>query len=246
MTRPELLAVFEADDKPQVLARQSFYVPAPTRGPDGAQSGARSQAGCVFLHQPTVALLLPSDLPPLSQRRPDFGSLRHVLARFSFMLGQLPPKHTYASVTFTVTLAHPAAVVRLQRPAWELQEGAESTETVTTHLSAAVDSLAKLGAQRTKVHGATRRESQLPVVTAEKRSGRDFGWRYEARDGSPLHPRIEYTLASIELPRDATELSGQLTATAIIEVPRWGKMRALQATPGAPPMPFQISLGGPG
>ena len=61
-----------------------------------------------------------------------------------FMLGQLPPKHAYVSATFTVTLAHPGAVVRLQRPAWEVQEGAESTDTVTTQLSAAVDSLAKL------------------------------------------------------------------------------------------------------
>lgn len=243
MTRPELLAVIEEDDEPRVLARQYFYVPAPSR--DGTSS-ARAQAGCVFLHEPTVAVLLPSDLPPLSQRRPDFAGLRHVLARFSFMLGQLPPKHAYVSATFTVTLAHPGAVVRLQRPNWEVQEGAESTDTVTTQLSAAVDSLAKLGAQRTRVHGSTRRESQLPVVTAEKRSRGDFGWRYEAREGSPLLPRIEYTLASIELPREVTELSGQLSAAAMIEVPRWGALRALRATPGAPPTPFRISLGDPG
>lgn len=243
MTRPELLAVFNEDDEPHVLARQYFYVPAPTRGVEGI---ARAQAGCVYLHEPTVAVLLPSDLPPLSRRRPDFARLRHVLARFSFMLGQLPPKHAYVSATFTVTLAHPGAVVRLQRPVWEVQEGAESTDTVTTQLSAAVDSLAKLGAQRTRVHGATRRMSQLPVITAEKRSGGDFGWRYEARAGSPLFPRIEYTLGLIELPREVTELGGQLSAAAIIEVPRWGALRALRAMPDAPPVPFRIPLGDPG
>ena len=199
----------------------------------------------MFLHEPTAAVLLPSDLPLLSQRRPEFANLRHVLARFSFMLGRLPLKNAYASATFTVTLDHPDAVVRLQRPAWGVQEDSESTDTVTTQLSAAVDSLAKLGAQRTRVKGTTRHGDQLPVVTAEKRSRGDFGWRYEARDGTPLVPRIEYALAWIELPRGVTELGGHLSGEAVIEVPRFGVLRTLQAIPGAPAMPFRIPLGGP-
>jgi hypothetical protein len=108
-----------------------------------------------------------------------------------------------------------------------------------------VDSLAKLGAQRTRVKGTTRHGGQLPVVTAEKRSRGDFGWRYEARDGTPLVPRIEYALAWIELPRDATELSGHLSAEAVIEVPRFGVLRALHAVPAAPPVPFCLPLGAP-
>jgi hypothetical protein len=240
--RPELLAVFDEDDQPHVPTRRYFYSPAPSR--DGTSS-ARTQAGGVFLHEPTVAVLLPSDLPLLSQRRPDFASLRHVLARFSFMLGRLPLKHAYASATFTVTLDHPDAVVRLQRPAWGVPEDSDSTDTVTTQFSAAVDSLAKLGAQRTRVKGTTRHGGQLPVVTAEKRGRGDFGWRYEARDGTPLIPRIEYALAWIELPRGATELSGHLSAEAVIEVPRFGVLRALHAVPGAPPVPFRLPLGPP-
>jgi hypothetical protein len=240
--RPELLAVFDEDDQPHVATRRYFYIPAPSR--DGTSS-ARTQAGGVFLHEPTVAVLLPSDLPLLSQRRPDFASLRHVLARFSFMLGRLPLKHAYASATFTVTLDHPDAVVRLQRPAWGVPEDSDSTDTVTTQFSAAVDSLAKLGAQRTRVKGTTRHGGQLPVVTAEKRGRGDFGWRYEARDGTPLIPRIEYALAWIELPRGATELSGHLSAEAVIEVPRFGVLRALHAVPGAPPVPFRLPLGPP-
>jgi hypothetical protein len=238
--RPELLAVFGEDDQPHVLAGRYLYVPAPSR--DGTSS-ARTQAGRVFLHEPTVAILLPSDLPPLSQRRPDFASLRHVLARFSFMLGRLPLKHAYASATFTVTLDHPGAVVRLQRPAWGVPQDSESTDTVTTQFSAAVDSLAKLGAQRTRVKGTTRHGDQLPVVTAEKRDRGDFGWHYEARDGAPLVPRIEYALAWIELPRDVMELSGHLSAEAVIEVPRLGVLRGLHAVPAAPPVPFRIPLG---
>jgi hypothetical protein len=243
VTRPELLAVFDEDDQSPVLARQYFYVPAPSR--DGTSS-ARTQVGGVFLHEPTVAVLLASDLPLLSHRRPDFRNLRHVLARFSFMLARLPLKHTYASATFTVILDHPDAVVRLQRPAWEIAEDSKSTDTVTTRLSAAVDSLAKLGAQRTKVTGTTRHGDQRPVVTAEKRGRGDFGWRYEARDGKPLIPRIEYGLAWIELPKEVTELSGYLSAEAVIEVPRFGVLRALRAVPGAPAMPFRLPLGASG
>jgi hypothetical protein len=100
-----------------------------------------------------------------------------------------------------------------------------------------VDSLAKLGAQRTRVKGTTRHGGQLPVVTAEKRARGDFGWHYEARDGAPLVPRIEYALAWIELPRGVTELSGRLSAEAVIEVPRLGVLRGLHAMPGLRPCP---------
>lgn len=239
MTRPDLLAVFDEDERPRVLAQRFLYVPGPSR--DGTSS-ARIQAACVYLHEPTAAVLLPSELPLLSQRRPDFPDLRHVLARFSFMPSRLPPRQSYTSITFSVTCASPDAVVRLQRPAWESTDDSATTDTVTTQFSAAVDSLARLGAQRTRVRGTTRHSGQLPVITAEKRDRGDFGWRYEAREGAPLAPRIEYALALIELPRDSTELSGQLSAEATIEVPRLGVLRALRALPAAPPVPFRIPL----
>ena len=242
MIRPELLAVFDEDDQPRVLSRRFLYIPAPSR--DGTSS-ARTQTGGVFLHEPTVAVLLPSELPLLSQRRLGFASLRHVLARFSFMLGRLPLKHAYTSATFTVTLDHPGAEVRLQRPDWAVPADSEATDTVTTQFSAAVDSLAKLGAQRTRVRGTTRHGGQLPVITAEKRGRGDFGWHYEARAGAPLVPRIEYALAWIELPGSVTELSGHLSAEAVIEVPRFGVLRALRAVPGAPPVPFRLPLAAP-
>ena len=240
MTRPELLAVFDQDDRPPILARRYLYIPGPSR--DGT-NGARDQAACVYLHEPTAAVLLPSELPLLSQRRPEFASLRHVLARFSFMPSRLPPRQSYTSITFSVTCTSPGAVVRLQRPAWEATKDFQTSDTVTTQLSAAVDSLAQLGAQRTRVRDTTGHTGQLPVITAEKRDRGDFGWRYEAREGVPLVPKIEYTLAWIELPRDATELSGYLSAEAEIEVPRLGVLRALRAVPTAAPVAFGISLG---
>lgn len=242
MTRPELLAVFDETGQPQVLARRNLYIPAPSR--DGSTS-ARTHAGTVFLHEPTIAVLLPSELPLLTQRRPEFDSLRHVLARFSFMLGHLPPRHSYTAATLSIRLDHPDAAVRLQRPTWEASTGAETTDTVTTQYSAAVDAIAKLGAQRTRVVGTTRHSAQLPVVTAEKRSGRDFGWRYEAREGSPLAPRIEYAVAWIELPRGVTEISGELSVEATVEALRFGFLRKLRAVPGVLPLPFRCPLGTP-
>lgn len=242
MTRPELLAVFDEDERPRVLAQRYLYVLAPSR--DGTSS-ARVQAACIYMHEPTAAVLLPSELPLLSQRRPDFPGLRHVLARFSFMPSRLPPRHSYTSITFSVTFVNPDAVVRLQRPALEAVEDSETTDTVTTQLSAAVDSLAQLGARRTRVRGTTRHSGLLPVVTAEKRDRGDFGWRYEAREGVPLVPKIEYALAWVELARDSTELSGHLSAEAVIEVPKLGVLRALRAAPAAPPVAFRIPLNPP-
>jgi hypothetical protein len=242
VTRAEVLALFDDFDdevRPGVITRGYFYIQAPSR--DGTPS-ARERIGGVFMHVPTAAILLPSDLPLLSQRRPDLASIRHVLVRFSFMLDRLPARHAYKSATLGVTLDHPGAVVRLLRPAWVTADS-ESTSTVTTELSAAVDILAKLGAHRTTVKGVTRHGGQPPMISAEKRTERDFGWRYEAQEGAPLLPRIEYGRAVIELPRDVTELAGRLSAEAVIEVPRWGVFTASQTLPVDSPVPFRLPLG---
>src|SRR5215471_7644725 len=61
----DVLALFDEEAEPAVLARCSFYVPAPSR--DGTSAG-REQAGGVILHKPVAAVLLPSDLLPLSRR----------------------------------------------------------------------------------------------------------------------------------------------------------------------------------
>jgi hypothetical protein len=242
VTSDEVLALFGGDNQPTVLAHDLFYIPAPSRDGD---DGARARLGGVFLHEPTAAALLPSDLPELSRRRPEMAGLRYVLVRFSFMLDRLPTRHAYQSATLTVTLDDPRAVVRLQRPAWVTPD-TESTDTVTTAFSAAVDSLAKVGAQRTRVKGTTQRGSQLPVVTAEKRDRGNFGWRYEARDAVPLLPRVEYAVAGIELPRDVTQLTGQIIAHAEIEVPRWGVLTTLRAMPRQEPATFRLWLGDAG
>lgn len=239
MATADVLALFDEQAPSAVLARTHFYVPAPSRG---GTSGARAQVGGVFLHEPTAAVLQPSDLPLLSRRRPDIARLRHVLVRFSFMLDRLPPKHAYKSATLAITLEHPDAVVRLQRPAWVTQDS-ESTDTITTELSAAVEGLARLGAQRTRVKGITRHDRHLPVVTAEKRDRGNFGWRYEAQESAPLLPRVEFAMAGIELPFDVTELSGHLGAHAVVEVPRFGVLSALHAVPAKPTVAFRLSLG---
>lgn len=239
MTRLEVLALFGEDTEPSVLARCSLYISVPAR--DGA-SFSRAQTGAVFLHDPTAAVLLPSDLHEISRRRPGIGNLRHVLVKFSFMLDRLPPRHAYRSAVLTVRLDHPDAVVRTQVPALVTPDG-ESTDTLTTELSAAVNGLAHLAAQRTRVKGTVYHKGQLPVITAEKRGRGDFGWRYEARENAPLLSRIQYTTAVIELPRDVTEISGRLGAEAVIEVPRWGVLTADRAVPADPLVPFRLALG---
>jgi hypothetical protein len=228
----------QARDLSGILARRHFYVAAPDRG--GTSSFVRK--GGVILHEPTVALLLPSDFPPLARRRPDFAGLRHVLVRFSFMLDHLPPRHAYESATLVVTLEAPSAVVRAQRPAWVTAD-VESVDSVTTEFSAALDGLVRLGGNRTQVTGTKYRAGRLPVVTAENRGRAGFGWKYQAQEGAPLLPRVEFTLAVVEMPRAVRELSGHLSAEAVIAAPRFGVLTSTRAAPAEPPVPFSLQLG---
>jgi hypothetical protein len=231
----DLLAEPTSED---VLVRQEFYIEAPAR--DGGT--VRTRAGGVFLHEPTAAILFPSDFPPLSHRRPEFTGLRHVLVRFSFMLDRLPPRHAYESATLAIALDNPDAVVRVQRPAW-VATGMELSDTVTTEFSAALEGLARLGAQRTRTKGATYHSGESPVVTAEKRGRGDFGWRYQAQEGSPLVSRVEFAVAVIELPRDISELSGRMSCEAVVGAPRYGIFKTSRALPGDPPSSFRLWLG---
>lgn len=239
MTSAEVLALFEEEAQPTVLARSSLYIPAPSRG--GATTG-REQVGRVILHKPRVAVLLPSDFPPLSRRRPDFSGLRHVLVGFSFMLDRLPPRHSYESATVTVILDHPDAVVLAQRPSWVTAD-TQSSDSTTTEFSAALNGLARLGAQRTSVRETTHPASQLPVITAENRGPAGFGWHYQAQNGVPLFARVESTKAVIELPRAVGELTGSLSAEAVIAAPRYGVLMKSTAVPAAPPVQFRLPLG---
>jgi hypothetical protein len=242
VTSTEVLALFDAEVQPTVLARCYLYVPGASRD-GGAES--REQIGGVILHKPVAAVLLPSDFPPLSRRRPDFSGLRHVLVRFSFMLNRLPPRHIYESATLTVTLDHPDAIVMAQRPSWVTTD-TESSDSTTTQFSVALDGLARLGAQRTAVSETALRVSQLPVITAENRGQDGFGWHYQVQEGVPLLPRLEYATAVIELPREVRELTGALSSEAVISVPRYGVFTTSRATPAKPPVPFRLSLGAAG
>lgn len=238
MVTSAVVALLAEPTEQHVLVRQYFYIDAPAR--DGG--AVRTQAGGAFLHEPTAAILLPSDFPPLSRRRPEFAGLRHVLVRFSFMLDRLPPRHRYESATLAITLDSPDAVVRVQRPAWTAVE-TELTDTVSTEFSAALDGLARLGAQRTRIKGTSYHASELPVVTAEKRDRGSFGWRYQAQEGAPLISRVEFAVAVIELPREVTELSGRISCEAVIVTPRYGVFKTSRALPAEPAAPFRLWLG---
>jgi hypothetical protein len=241
VTSTEVLALFDEDAEPVVLARHFLYVPGESRGSAGA---GREQVGGVILHKPVAAVLLPSDFPPLSRRRPDFPRLRHILVRFGFMLDRLPPRHTYESATVTITLDDRDATVLAQRPSLVTAEP-ESSDSITTELSAALDGVAQLGARRTKAT-ATRRTTRLPLITAENRGQAGFGWHYEAQEDAPLLPQVKSARAVIELPKDATEMRGRISAEAMISCTRYGVFTKSKAAPDASPVPFLLPLGDAG
>lgn len=238
MTSAEVLLVLDEDEVPAILTRREFFVPAPDRA--GSLTG-RELAGGIILHKPVAAVLLPSDFPPLSRRRPDFHGLRHVLVRFSFMLDRLPPRHAYESATLMVALDHPRALVLAQRPALVTTESTAS-DSSTTEMSAALDGLATFGTHRTKT---TQRTHTIirPVITAENRGPDDFGWHYQAQDDAPLLPQLESARAVIELPREAVELAGTLSATAVISLHRYGVFTKSRTIPMTPAVPFRLPLG---
>jgi hypothetical protein len=238
VTGADVLLLLDEDATPAVLARREFFVPAPSRS--SALTG-RERAGGVILHKPVAAVLFPTDFPPLSRRRPDFGGLRHLLVRFGFMLDRLPPQHAYDSATLAVTLDHSQATVLAQRPSLVTTQAAES-DSSTVAMSAALDGLAKIGAQRTKTTQRTHTAVQ-PVITAENRGPAGFGWHYQAQGDVPLFPQIESALAVIELPRDVTELAGALSAEAVVSFHRFGVLTRSRTIPLAPAVPFRLALG---
>lgn len=245
MTSAEALALFD-DAATPVLGRQQFYIAGARRDGGGAAgaggAAAREQAGGIIVHKPTVAVLLPSDMSPLARRRPDFAGLRHVLVRFGFMLDRLPPRHAYVWATLTITLDHPDAAVIAQRPSL-LTTDSESADSTTTDLSASLDGLARLSAQRTKVTQVTR-STRLPLITAENRGSAGFGWHFQAQEGVPLLPQeVQFTRSVIELPREVNVLAGAISSKALISAPRYGVFTKSEATPLTPAVPFTVPLG---
>jgi hypothetical protein len=231
---PAVQALINGQARADALARVPFYLPAADR--DGGIGLAR--AGGVFLHQPTAAILFPSDFPPLSRRRPGFAGLRHALVRFSFMLDRLPPRHAYQSATLLITLDHPDAVVRTQRPDWVTARSAPA-DSIASEFADALDALVRRGTREMSQAD----QEQLPVITAENRGQGGFGWHYQAREGMPLLPRVEFALAVIELPREVPELVGQLSGEAVVAAPRLGVITVARAAPAQPTVPFRLALG---
>ena len=238
MTSAAVLALFDDDATPEVLARRELYIEDTARG---SGISGRERSGGIIVHKPAAAVLLPSDLPALSWRRPDFATLRHVLVRFGFMLDRLPTGHSYESSTLSIRLDQEEAVVLAQHPSLVTTESA-TVDTTTTEMSAALERFAKLGAQRTRVVQTTRR-TILPLITPENRGADGFGWHYQAQDGTPLLPQPETVQALIELPREVTELSGAISGETLVSFHRYGVLTKSRAIPLAPTVRFQLPLG---
>jgi hypothetical protein len=238
VTRAEVFALFDDGAPLEVLAHRGLYIEGTVRG--GGTSG-RERSGGIIVHKPAAAVLLPSDLPPLSWREPDFPSLRHVLVRFGFMLDRLPAGHGYESATLSISLDQPDAVVLAQHPSLVTTES-ETSGTRTTELSAMLNRFAKLGVQQTRVVQTTRRTT-LPLITPENRGADGFGWHYQAQDGAPLLPHPETVRALIELPREVSELTGAISGEALVTFHRYGVFTRSLAAPLAPAVRFRLPLG---
>jgi hypothetical protein len=153
------------------------------------------------------------DLEPLAGRRVGIDDVRLVLLKFAFMIHRLPTSRMYSSVSVQITL-RPAAPALMLRPRLETTD-VDTEHTFTSQFAPSVARLLQLHIAQTRARTVHRRES-LPVATAVNDGLEGFGWTFEAHDGAPLHPHLEFTVAMLELPLAATSLDGLFDAEAMI------------------------------
>ena len=70
-----------------------------------------------------------------------------------------------------------------------------------------------------------------------------IGGLYYANEPYVLRSNVKTRQFWIELPREATELSGRLVCEAVVDAPRLGILTTARAAPAEPPVPFRLPLG---
>jgi hypothetical protein len=99
---------------------------------------------------------------------------------------------------------------------------------------------------RRSVSDSISRTEQRPIVTAFDQGPSGFGWTYQVQDGAPLFPRIEHTVAVLELPIQTRTLKGTFDAEAIIMRRVLHMIERREALPDEPPTSFEVPLSGDG
>jgi hypothetical protein len=118
---------------------------------------------------------------------------------------------------------------------------ADTEHTFTSQFAPVVARLLQLHIAQTRARTVHRTESR-PVATAVNHGLAGFGWTFEAHDGAPLHPHLEFTLAMLELPLATTSLDGLFDAEAMISRRVLDTFIPRRATPLNSAAEFSVSL----
>lgn len=194
------------------LAEREFYVEEELLGK--RESRFVSEGGVRLVRVDSYDITV-DDLEPLAARRVGIDDVQLVLLKFAFMIQQLPASRRYSTVSVRVTLrpAAPALMLRARAaPDWP------------RHAAAA------------------HRTESLPVVTTVNDGLEGFGWTFEAHDGAPLHPHVEFTVAMLELPLATASLDGLFDAEAMISRRMFGTFTPRRAAPLNSAAEFSVNL----
>jgi hypothetical protein len=222
------------------LAMRRFFVEETLRS--GGRSRFVGEGGVCFLRAESYRLTV-DDLEPMAQRRVGISKLQLRMVKFYFTFTELPPNRSYAQIHIRINLDPPAPVLQL-RPYLQHAQ-AQLVHSSGTEFGPALGKLVQFEMRR-RVSDSISRTELRPIVTAFDHGPSGFGWTYQVQDGAPLFPRIEHTLAVLELPTEARTLKGTFDAEAIIMRRVLHMVEKREAIPDEPPTSFEVPLSGDG
>lgn len=204
------------------LAICQFQVEEQVRGP----TSRFVREGGIRLTRVTHLPVTPEDVSVLLGYRPDPENGRVVLARFWFMLDELPTRHRYEAIRIRIKLDPPVPALLLypDLPGSRTPASPGPATPVSPALAKLLEAMPESGA------------------TAVDHGPGSFGWNYQTRQGAALIPRRMTALALLEMPSSATGLTGLLDAEAQVSRAVFGNVVSRSATPVNSAAPFQVPL----
>jgi hypothetical protein len=236
---PGLRAFLTGGEDPgpgEPLASRRFAVAVPSRGEP--RSRFVTEGGVLFRRATSYRLTV-DDLHPMARRRPALAEVRLELVKFAFTFLELPHRRQYDEIRVRITLLPQAPVLQL-RPRLKSAES-QTTHSFSSEVAPTLSRLLQLEVRHSREASASRTEQQ-PVVTALDFGAEGFGWTYQAQPGAALVPRVEETVAVLELPADTTALAGTFDAEAVITRRILGILEPRSTVPQEPPVPFLLKL----
>jgi len=230
------LAEGESPRPGEPIASRPLYIELPPRG--GPQSRFVQEGGVLFRSATTYRLTV-EDLHPMARRRETLDHLRLEMVKFAFTFRELPRNRQYDEIRVRITLVPQVPVMQL-RPRLKSTES-QTTRSFSSEVAPTLSGLLQLEIRHSREASSSRTEQQ-PVVTALDLGAEGFGWTYQAQPGSALIPRVEETVAVLELPVGTTALAGTFDAEAIITRRILGILEPRSTVPREPPVPFLLTL----